>query len=71
MLRSSSVVITYSANCAYQLEALTMKTRECVKSHLFNADESVVLANLDIATISQLFGNKLLKIRLRDIVDHL
>jgi hypothetical protein len=31
----------------------------------------VVLANLDITTISQLFGDKLLKIRLRDIVDHL
>jgi hypothetical protein len=48
-----------------------MKAKEHIKSHLFNTDESVVLSNLDIATIAQLFGNELLKIRLRDIMNHL
>lgn len=48
-----------------------MKARGGVKSHLLNTNESVVLANLDIATIGQLLGNELLEIRLWDIVNHL
>ena len=47
------------------------KAEKWRKSHLFNTDESVVLANLNIAAICQFLSNELLKIRLRNIVDHL